>query len=87
MLIQYRTEPYVPEELGLRRFRENYGDREVVRGCYGDQDEWNFIDFSVTSGDIAWNFLLLNENAAAWVAEYSRQIAGIIGELNILVKD
>jgi hypothetical protein len=87
VLIQYRTEPYVPEELGLRRFREIYGGREVVRGCYGDHDEWNFIDFSFTSGDIAWNFLLLNENAVAWVAEYSRQIAGIIGELNILVKD
>jgi hypothetical protein len=87
VLIQYRTEPYVPEELGLRRFREIYGGREVVRGCYGDHDEWNFIDFTFTSDDIAWNFLLLNGNVAAWVAEYSHQIAGIIGELNILVKD
>ena len=87
VLLQYRTEPYVPEELGLRRFREVFGNREVVRGCYGDPDQWNFIDFAVTSGDMAWNILLLNENASTWVVAYHEAIGTILYELSIHLKD
>ena len=87
VLLQYRTEPYAPEELGLRRFNGMNGGKEVVRGCYGDADEWDFMDITVTSGNIACNVLLLNEEAAAWVAEYDEEVLAIIHELNILVKD
>ena len=87
VLLQYRTEPYTPEELGLRRFNGVLGGREVVSGCYGDLPEWDFLEITVTSGDAAINILMLNEDSAAWVAEYDPEIIAIIQELNILDKD
>lgn len=86
VLLQYRTEPYTPEELGLRRFNGMNGGREVVRGCYGDADEWDFIDITITSGDVAFNVLLLNEEAAPWVAEYDEEIWCIINQMEVLAE-
>lgn len=87
ILVQYRTEPFAVCGTGLETCDVSYknGKYTGILGFYDGSSVWSFVDVKTTSGDIAFETVLLNEGNAAWVTEYHYEITQLISEMTFRV--
>jgi len=82
--LQYREEPYAPDQKGLRDIKGKYGEQDVIYGYYDAYDSWRYMDINMADGNEDFHLLLLNDAGDAWVDDYGREISWLIDAMEIL---